>query len=217
MDIDNIYIIIKKDDQKLKLIEPETSELKHCQLDPRYSKLGYRTIFSNKDINFADYFNNDITRNSDLSVYKQHLYKHGIAENDDDIHYSSAIPLEYNIVLLNGVSFSKGCYLGQELIAKTHHTGVIRKRIVPIVLKDECSTIEKENSIINMRTGKSAGKIKNISGRYGIAMMRLNELEVNTMAVVDTNNLEHKIDFNIPEYWSLDEKLIQSLMKKQIV
>ena len=29
------------------------------------------------------------------------------------------------------VSFNKGCYLGQELVAKTHHTGVIRKRIMP--------------------------------------------------------------------------------------
>ena len=32
------------------------------------------------------------------------------------------------------VSFSKGCYLGQELIAKTHFTGVIRKRVMPITL-----------------------------------------------------------------------------------
>lgn len=31
-----------------------------------------------------------------------------------------SIPLEVNIDLLNGVSFNKGCYLGQELIARTH-------------------------------------------------------------------------------------------------
>jgi len=44
------------------------------------------------------------------------------------------IPLECNLELLEGVSFSKGCYLGQELTAKTHHTGVVRKRLVPVVL-----------------------------------------------------------------------------------
>lgn len=33
-------------------------------------------------------------------------------------------------------------------------------------------------------------------------MMRLNELEVNTMAVVDTNNQKHQIKFNIQENWS---------------
>lgn len=32
---------------------------------------------------------------------------------------------------LNGISFSKGCYIGQELTARTHFQGVIRKRIIP--------------------------------------------------------------------------------------
>lgn len=43
-----------------------------------------------------------------------------------------AIPLEYNFVGLNAISFDKGCYVGQELIARTHHRGVIRKRLVPL-------------------------------------------------------------------------------------
>ena len=196
----------------MKLIKPD--EIKYCDFDPRYSKLGYRAIFSNSNINFADYFTNDITENSDLSVYKQHIYKHGIAENNDDIQYGSAIPLEYNIVLLNGVSFSKGCYLGQELIAKTHHTGVIRKRIMPIFIKDQNESIEKENNILNKKTGKSVGKLKNISGNYGIAMLRLNELEKDQLVLIDSENNKHDIFFNVPEYWFSDEKLIEGLKKK---
>ena len=34
------------------------------------------------------------------------------------------------------VSFSKGCYIGQELTARTHHTGVVRKRVVPVTFGD---------------------------------------------------------------------------------
>ena len=34
------------------------------------------------------------------------------------------------------VSFSKGCYLGQELTARIHHTGVVRKRVMPITIGD---------------------------------------------------------------------------------
>lgn len=43
-----------------------------------------------------------------------------------------AMPLEYNFAALNAISFDKGCYVGQELIARTHHRGVIRKRLLPL-------------------------------------------------------------------------------------
>ena len=42
-----------------------------------------------------------------------------------------------NISLLHSVSFTKGCYLGQELTARAHFTGVVRKRILPVCFKDE--------------------------------------------------------------------------------
>lgn len=48
-----------------------------------------------------------------------------------------AIPLEYNFAGLNAISFEKGCYIGQELIARTHHRGVIRKRLMPLIFEDE--------------------------------------------------------------------------------
>lgn len=44
------------------------------------------------------------------------------------------LPLECNLELLNGVSFGKGCYVGQELTARTQFKGVIRKRVVPVLL-----------------------------------------------------------------------------------
>lgn len=48
-----------------------------------------------------------------------------------------AIPLEYNLAGLNAISFEKGCYIGQEFIARTHHRGVIRKRLMPLKFVDE--------------------------------------------------------------------------------
>lgn len=48
-----------------------------------------------------------------------------------------AIPLEYCLDNFQGISFHKGCYLGQELTARVHHTGVLRKKILPIMFSTE--------------------------------------------------------------------------------
>ena len=67
----------------------------------------------------------------DTFDYDVHRSKLGVCdERVDEIPPGNAMPLEYNIGYLNGVSLHKGCYLGQELIARTRHTGVVRKRTV---------------------------------------------------------------------------------------
>ena len=49
----------------------------------------------------------------------------------------SRTPLECNLDLLRYISFSKGCYVGQELTARTQFKGVVRKRALPILLVPE--------------------------------------------------------------------------------
>ncbi|KAI9605491.1 hypothetical protein KEM48_002109 [Puccinia striiformis f. sp. tritici PST-130] len=46
--------------------------------------------------------------------------------------YPVTLPFEANLDYHHGVDFRKGCYVGQELTARTYHTGVIRKRLVPV-------------------------------------------------------------------------------------
>jgi tRNA-modifying protein YgfZ len=38
------------------------------------------------------------------------------------------IPQMLNLDLIDGVSFSKGCYTGQEIVARTHHLGRVKRR-----------------------------------------------------------------------------------------
>ena len=45
-----------------------------------------------------------------------------------------SLPLELNLQHLHGVSFSKGCYLGQEVTARAHFQGVLRKRLYTLLL-----------------------------------------------------------------------------------
>jgi folate-binding protein YgfZ len=207
-------IEINKVDDELKLFVTEKpidhhKDILTCSQDPRCSNLGYRVIIKNE----SDLLKDFIASNNDIKNYKINLYKNGIAENHQDISYSTAIPLEYNLAILNGVSFDKGCYMGQELVAKTHHTGIIRKRIMPIELIDNNNSVkfDQDSPIINVKTEKQVGKLRNLIDKYGIAMLRIAEIDNNNLALLDSSNKRHLIKFKIPHYWNRDENLIKSL------
>ena len=61
---------------------------------------------------------------------------HGVAEGQSEIVRETALPLESNLDYMGGIDFRKGCYVGQELTIRTRHTGVVRKRILPVMLFD---------------------------------------------------------------------------------
>lgn len=63
--------------------------------------------------------------------YHLHRLSFSIPENPSDF---PALPLEANLELMNGVDYKKGCYVGQELTARTFFKGVVRKRGVGIRL-----------------------------------------------------------------------------------
>ena len=48
-------------------------------------------------------------------------------EGQIEIPKETALPLESNIDIMGGIDFRKGCYVGQELTIRTHHTGVVRE------------------------------------------------------------------------------------------
>lgn len=173
--------------------------------DPRCADLGYRVILPKDET---------LPTSSDLRKYKKFLYQNGIAENSDDFSQANSIPLEYNIEFLNGVSFDKGCYLGQELVAKTHYTGVVRKRIMPIKLANLTQTkFEKDSVILNKNTGQNVGKLINMIEDNGIAMLRLANVDKDGIVILDSENNEHPVRVIIPNYWPLDDPILKDLKK----
>jgi len=66
----------------------------------------------------------------------------GRAINDTKGSISSTA-LESNQEFLNAISFKKGCYLGQELTARTKYRGVVRKRILPMIIVDTSTEIPR--------------------------------------------------------------------------
>lgn len=80
----------------------------------------------------------------------------GIAEGEEIV---DSIPAESNLDLLNGICFTKGCYIGQELTARTQFKGLVRKRIVPLLCipsNDVTAELEAKKLIQEARTGSIA-------------------------------------------------------------
>lgn len=69
-----------------------------------------------------------------LDSYRIRRYLRGVQEGQGEIQSEKALPQESNIDYMSGISYRKGCYVGQELTIRTHHTGVVRKRALPVML-----------------------------------------------------------------------------------
>jgi len=64
----------------------------------------------------------------------------GLPEGPAEIPQDKAITFESNMDVLGGIHFDKGCYIGQEPIARVHFTGMVRKRLVPVILSSPSPT-----------------------------------------------------------------------------
>lgn len=95
--------------------------------DPRLACLGAR-VLHRRDAALPSWLEGAV--DADPSLHRLHLSLLGVPEAAATLQ--DTLPLESNLELLNGVSFAKGCYLGQELTARTHFRGVVRKRLVPV-------------------------------------------------------------------------------------
>ncbi|KAF2004206.1 Aminomethyltransferase folate-binding domain-containing protein [Amniculicola lignicola CBS 123094] len=91
----------------------------------------------------------------DLQQYHLRRYLFGIAEGQKEIQRESALPMECNVDLSEGINFNKGCYVGQELTIRTKHTGVVRKRMLPVQLYHAGDPIPSNTDAVSFDSGWS--------------------------------------------------------------
>ncbi|KAI4628525.1 hypothetical protein J4E83_003075 [Alternaria metachromatica] len=121
----------------------------------------------------------------DIQDYHLQRYRNGIPEGPQEIPRESALPMECNIDLWHGIDFKKGCYVGQELTIRTKHTGIVRKRVLPIhidnpaasaALPDHGSDIKQLDADGKTKRGRATGKFIAGIGQVGLAMCRLENM-----------------------------------------
>ena len=59
----------------------------------------------------------------------------GLPDGSRDLEIERAILLENGFEELNGIDWNKGCYMGQELTARTKYRGLVRKRLMPVAIE----------------------------------------------------------------------------------
>jgi folate-binding protein YgfZ len=91
--------------------------------DPRFDALGERWIAPVEDTGEgADY------------AWRAHRLKLGVTEGRAELGDGETLWLECNAAELNGVSFTKGCYVGQENTARMNWRQKINRRLVVVPL-----------------------------------------------------------------------------------
>ncbi|NWG47088.1 MAG: folate-binding protein YgfZ [Alphaproteobacteria bacterium] len=105
----------------------------------------------------------------DYAVLRHRL---GIPEGADELPPGRVFALEAGLDRLGAVSFTKGCYVGQELTARMKHKTTLRKRLLPV--DAEAGTLAPETEL---RLGATAvGESLSAEGAPAFALLRLDRL-----------------------------------------
>tara|TARA_Y200000002_G_C22680727_1_gene663953 strand:+ start:998 stop:1990 length:993 start_codon:yes stop_codon:yes gene_type:complete len=99
----------------------------------------------------------------------------------------SFTPQMISLDILNGVSFSKGCYPGQEIVARTHYLGEAKKILCKIKFSSK-KAILIDDKITSIEDNKNAGELLN--------MVKINENTYNSLAVLRKDMLIKNLIIN---------------------
>lgn len=125
--------------------------------DPRSPEIGWRIIG---------------TPEGEAEDYDAARIAAGLADSAADIGSGEFFPHEANLDQLGGVSFKKGCYVGQEVVSRMEHRGTARSRILPVVLDGAAPAKGAD-----IRAGeKQVGTLLSSAGSDALALIRLDRL-----------------------------------------
>ncbi len=96
----------------------------------------------------------------------------GVPDGSRDLIVEKALLLENGFDELNGVDWQKGCYMGQELTARTKYRALIRKRLLPVRIE---GALPAPGTTI-FKDGQEVGELRSGSGDRALAMLKLDAL-----------------------------------------
>lgn len=130
--------------------------------DPRQLQLGTRIIATAGESEMP------AKVNATLADYEAHRVALGVPASGKDFELGDTYPHEAGFDLFNGVSFSKGCFVGQEVVSRMQNKTVVRKRVVGV---EGSADLEAGAAI---KAGDvDIGRVGSVAGTKALAMLRL--------------------------------------------
>lgn len=143
-------------------------------VDPRKAALGVRLIGPRAVVETA-LAAAGLALTEGAAAWDRHRLSLGVPDGSRDIAVDRGFLLENNFEELNGVSFTKGCYVGQELTARTKHRGTIRKKLMTVEFDPSAPAPAPDTTILF--GGHDAGAMRTAVPGVGLAMIRLEYLD----------------------------------------
>jgi folate-binding protein YgfZ len=126
--------------------------------DPRLEDAGWRLLSATP-----------LATNATDAEWDRHRLALGLPDGSADLEAEKSVLLEAGFDELDGVSWSKGCYMGQELTARTKYRGLVKRRLVPVAVDGPLPApgtpvLRDATEVGTMRSGRDA---------LGLAVLRL--------------------------------------------
>ena len=148
--------------------------------DPRCPKMGHRAVVPITGSEFI--FGETSVPTNGNGIYESTRIRVGIPDCAIDCLPGEFFALECCLDEFGGISFEKGCFIGQEVTTRMKHRKLVRKKLVPISID---ATVVPHGTPIFDENAK-VGEIRSCRDGHGIAMLRLDHAHSETLLA---NNL----------------------------
>ncbi|KAA5600364.1 YgfZ/GcvT domain-containing protein [Blastochloris sulfoviridis] len=146
--------------------------LSHAVADPRLPALGYRAVIDREGA--EDALIDAGATLEDERAFHRHRIALGVPEPGLDYVLSETFPHEADMDQLAGIDFRKGCFIGQEVVARMQHRGTARTRVVPVVAAD--GGFLPEGGLPVLAGEKTVGTMGSAVEGRGLALLRLDRV-----------------------------------------
>jgi folate-binding protein YgfZ len=136
-------------------------------VDARLVALGVRCILPRVDIRSA--LEGAGLAETGFAAYDHLRLELGVPDGGRDLVPEKSILLEAGFDELNGIDWQKGCYIGQELTARTKYRGLIKKRLMPVAIEGPAPA----SGTIITAEGREVGEMRSSRDGLGLALLRI--------------------------------------------